>query len=944
MSQDPEQHHPGQQHPEQRHPEQLGFEGTGFGTGGAFVTGTDAGPAGAGTGTESADPEDLDLDQAPPEDLDQIPDDAPPRPARAAKAVGPSEHRQQKKRPEWLLDQAGLDALLVGLNEPQREAVVYKDGPLLVVAGAGSGKTRVLTRRIAYLVGSGEVAPWGVLAITFTNKAAEEMRSRVRELLGEAADKMWVSTFHSACVRILRSQADRLGYRRSFTIYDDADSRRLVEQVERDLGLDTKRLPPRSVQGAISAAKSELLDFEAYRASAQTFIERRVADVYTEYQQRLHAASAMDFDDLLLVTVNLFDAFPDVLAAYRQRFRQVLVDEFQDTNRAQNELVLRLTSEHRNVTVVGDVDQSIYAWRGADIRNLLEFKNAFPDAKTVALEQNYRSTKTILDVANAVIVNNVSRVPKDLWTDVGAGDLVCRYRAEDERDEALWVASEIGRLHSAETLPYGDVAVFYRTNAQSRVLEEELVREGVPYKVVGGTRFYDRREVRDVLAYLKVLLNPSDEISCRRIVNVPKRGVGDTSVDRMASWARSHNRSFADAFFEPEEAGLTGKAAKGVKALAELLEELRQMVTSDASPASIVDAVLERTGYSASLRADSTVESEGRLENLAELQTVAAEYNSLDSFLESVALVSDSDELEGDGTRVSLMTLHVAKGLEFPAVFLVGMEDGIFPHSRSIDDPAGIEEERRLFYVGITRARRFLYLSHAWSRTVFGSTSAAIASRFLKEVPEELVRDSGLSYVTRPDPARLPGDRSGRGGSGRWSTGSGSGSRPGSDRYSARGRDDWDELDSQDPFEAQDGYERDRYDSESRYEREDTYESNGGYGRTRSGGSRSAASGFKQSPSTRSTSTASRSVAARSGTAGSAATGSGATGSGATGSDATGSGPAGSGYRYDTVPTRSTSSTGARSQSRAAGSGSSSTSTSRKPKGRLPKMAEDKFK
>ncbi len=711
---------------------------------------------------------------------------APPRPARPAKAAGRPDSGPHRERPKWLLDEAGLAALLDGLNEPQREAVCHPDGPLLVVAGAGSGKTRVLTRRIAYLVGSGRVPPWQVLAITFTNKAADEMRHRLKDLLGEVADRMWVSTFHSACVRILRSQADRLGYRKSFTIYDDADSRRLIEQVERDLDIDTRRLSPRSVQGAISAAKSELLDFETYKSNAQTFIERRVGDVYAEYQQRLHAASAMDFDDLLMVTVNLFDSFEEVLAAYRSRFLHILVDEFQDTNRAQNELVLRLAAEHRNITVVGDVNQSIYRWRGADIRNLLEFEQAFPDAAVVALEQNYRSTKTILDVANAVIVNNVSRVPKDLWTDVGEGDPVCRYRAEDERDEALWVASEIGRLHRAEGLRYGDVAVFYRTNAQSRVLEEDLVRAGIPYKVVGGTRFYDRREIRDVLAYLKVLLNPADEVSARRIVNVPKRGVGDTSVNRIANWARANGRSFGDALSQPEAAGLSGKAAKGVRSLAALLDELRSLAASGSSPASIVESVLERTGYGKELRDEHSIESEGRLENLTELQTVAAEYDTLDSFLESVALVSDADELDGDGTRVSLMTLHVAKGLEFPAVFLVGMEDGIFPHSRSLDDPASLEEERRLFYVGITRARRFLYLSHAWSRTVFGSTSPAMASRFLSEVPDELVRDSGVSFMHRPDPARLPGE-SGRSDSGAWRTRRQSGQNGGSTR-NARSR------------------------------------------------------------------------------------------------------------------------------------------------------------
>jgi DNA helicase II / ATP-dependent DNA helicase PcrA len=737
--------------------------------------------------------------------------DLPPRPARAARAVGPAEDRRERQKPAWLLDEEGLESLLEGLNGPQREAVEHPQGPLLVVAGAGSGKTRVLTRRIAYLVGSGKVAPWQVLAITFTNKAAEEMRTRLRDLLGDAADKMWVSTFHSACVRILRSQADRLGYSKNFTIYDDADSRRLIEQVERDLNVDTKRLPPRSVQGAISAAKSELLDFETYRSVAQTFLERRVADVYAEYQNRLHAGSAMDFDDLLMLTVNLFDSFPDVLEAYRHRFRYVLVDEYQDTNRSQNELVLRLAAEHRNVTVVGDVDQSIYAWRGADIRNLLQFEETFPDAKVVALEQNYRSTKTILDTANAVIVNNVSRVPKDLWTDTTAGDPVCRYRAEDERDEASWVASEILRLHAREDLAYGDVAVFYRTNAQSRVLEEELVRAGIPYKVVGGTRFYDRREVRDVMAYLKLVVNPSDEVSCRRIVNVPKRGVGDASADRIATWARSNGRSFADALADPEAVGLTGKAAKGAASLAALLDELRQMNEARTAPAGILEAVIQRTGYGAELHAERTVESEGRLENLAELQTVAAEYDTLEEFLESVALVSDSDELDGDGTRVSLMTLHVAKGLEFPAVFLVGMEDGIFPHSRSLDDPKGIEEERRLFYVGITRARRFLYLSHAWSRTVFGQMSAAIPSRFLSEIPDELVRDVGMSYLNRPDPARLASDPGGwdersrrrRRAAGGYRSGGGSDD----DFYLDRWADDDDVASRQDMAERDDWYE-----------------------------------------------------------------------------------------------------------------------------------------
>jgi DNA helicase-2/ATP-dependent DNA helicase PcrA len=642
-------------------------------------------------------------------------------------------------------------ALLEGLNGPQAEAVRHVEGPLLVVAGAGSGKTRVLTRRIAYLIATGAAAPFQILAITFTNKAAAEMRERVGELIGPVADRMWVSTFHSACVRILRAHADRLGYRRSFTIYDTADARRLLEQVMRDLDMDTKKLPPRAVQGVISRAKAELVDFETMRSSALTIYDRRIAEIYAAYQQRLFAASAMDFDDLLMVTVNLLQAFDDVLDEYRKRFTYVHVDEYQDTNRAQNELVLLLGAEHRNVCVVGDSDQSIYAFRSADIRNILEFEAAFPDATVIPLEQNYRSTGNILDAANALIANNSSRIPKALWTEGEQGVPICRYRAVDEHDEAGWVAGEITRLHRSEGLRYGDIAVFYRTNGQSRVLEEELVRAGVPYKVVGGTRFYDRREVKDLLAYLRVVVNPDDEVSARRIVNVPRRGIGDTSVERLALWARAQGISFAASFGRAEEAGLTGRAAKGAANLAGLLGELRAVWEQGAPPGVLVDAVVDGAGYRAELEADDSIEAAGRLENLAELVNVAAEYEDLDTLLDSVALVSDADDLEGDASRVSLMTLHVAKGLEFPAVFLVGLEDGVFPHMRSLDDPRQLEEERRLCYVGITRARRFLYLSHAWSRTLWGSTSHAIPSRFLGEIPGELVRDAGLEIPGRPD-------------------------------------------------------------------------------------------------------------------------------------------------------------------------------------------------
>ncbi len=644
--------------------------------------------------------------------------------------------------------------LLEDLNEPQRRAVVHRDGPLLVVAGAGSGKTRVLTRRVGHLIATGDARPWEILAITFTNKAADEMRSRLIGLVGPVAEKMWVSTFHAACVRILRAHADRLGYRKSFTIYDDTDSRRLVEQILRDLNIDAKKIPPRSVQATISGAKAEMMDAAAFVDQASSVFERRMADVYVEYQQRLFAASAMDFDDLLFQAVKLFRTAPDVLESYRTRFRQVLVDEYQDTNGVQNELVMLLCAEHRNICIVGDTDQSIYAFRGADIRNILEFEKAFPDAVVIPLEQNYRSTKTILDAANAVIVNNTSRVPKELWTDGARGEPINRFRAEDEYDEAAWVAAEIGRLHHAEGLRYGDVAIFYRTNGQSRALEEALVRKTIAYKVVGGTRFYDRREVKDILAYLRVVANPSDEISARRIVNVPRRGVGDTSADRLAAWARGRGRSFADSFDFAAEAGVTGRAAAGLASLSVLLDDLRSEADAGAGPAVLIDAVGTRPGYVAELEAEDTLDAAGRLENIAELMAAAVDYDSLDEFLESVALVSDADEIEQDESRVSLMTLHTAKGLEFPAVFLVGMEDGVFPHIRALDDPMQLEEERRLCYVGITRARRHLYLTHAWSRTQWGATSHAIPSRFLSEIPAELVRDVGASSLARPDPTR----------------------------------------------------------------------------------------------------------------------------------------------------------------------------------------------
>ncbi|HEY3942998.1 MAG TPA: UvrD-helicase domain-containing protein [Acidimicrobiales bacterium] len=645
--------------------------------------------------------------------------------------------------PEPARPRRRADELLEGLTGPQRAATVHRGGPLLVVAGAGSGKTRVLTRRIAHLLATGDAAPWQVLAITFTNKAADEMRRRVEELVGPRAGRMWVSTFHSACLRILRSTAVHLGYQPSFTVYDDTDSRRLVELVVAEQGLDSKRFAPRAVAAVISQAKAELVDPARFAAQGQPDgdpFHRRIAAVYAEYQRRLLAANAMDFDDLLMQAVVVLQRHEDVRRSYQERFTHILVDEFQDTNRAQNELVLLLGRDHGNVCVVGDSDQSIYRFRAADIRNILEFEATFPDATTILLEQNFRSTQTILDAANAVIANNAGRVAKRLFTEGDAGEPIVRYAAENEHDEAWWVAGEIRRLRAAESLDPSDIAVFYRTNAQSRVLEEELVRAAIPYKVIGGTRFYDRKEIKDLLAYLRVVANPADEVSVRRIVNVPKRGIGASSVARLAAWASVNGVPFAGALERAEEAGLTGKALQGARQLVELLEDLRASLGSK-SPGGLVEAVAERSGYLAELVAERSHEADGRIENIAELVTVAAEYEDVAELLETVALVSDADDLDGQDGRVSLMTLHTAKGLEFPAVFLVGLEDGVFPHSRALGDPVELEEERRLAYVGITRARRLLYLSYAWVRSMWGQTSHNIPSRFLAEIPDELVRD-----------------------------------------------------------------------------------------------------------------------------------------------------------------------------------------------------------
>ncbi len=640
---------------------------------------------------------------------------------------------------------AGPSPFAEGLNPDQLDAVAHESGPLLVIAGAGSGKTRVLTHRVAHLIHNG-VHPSKILAITFTNKAAAEMRERVGALVGPVVKTMWVSTFHSACVRILRANADALGYPRQFSIYDAADSNRLTSYVIRDLGLDAKRFTPRGVHSIISLWKNELIDPDEAQRRAQNIFDRKHADVYAEYQARLHKAGAMDFDDLLTNTVKLFREHGDVLEHYRQRFQHILVDEYQDTNQAQNEMVLLLADGHRNVCVVGDSDQGVYGWRGADLRNILEFEQAFPDVTTVILDQNYRSTQTILDAANAVIDNNVERKPKSLWTDSGMGERIVRYHAEDEGDEATWVAGTARQLHADDATNFREMAVLYRTNAQSRVVEEAFMRLGIPYKVVGGTRFYDRREIKDAMAYLRAVINPADEVSVKRVLNVPKRGIGDASVSKLDAFAAVEGIAFTDALRRADEAGITGPAVRGIASFVDLLDTMSTVVADpDQGPGDVLQSALDGSGYLAELEAEDTIEAHTRIENLGELVGSAREFTVMDEFLEQVALVADTDDLP-DGEiedQVVLMTLHSAKGLEFPVVFLVGCEEGIFPHNRALNEPTEMEEERRLAYVGITRAMKRLYMSHAWSRQLFGSTQYNPPSRFFDEIPESLVESIG---------------------------------------------------------------------------------------------------------------------------------------------------------------------------------------------------------
>jgi DNA helicase II / ATP-dependent DNA helicase PcrA len=685
-----------------------------------------------------------------------------------------------------------VDALLDGLNPQQRAAVVHEGSPLLIVAGAGSGKTRVLTHRIAYLLAERDVEPRQILAITFTNKAAGEMAGRVVTLTGARSRSMWVMTFHSACVRILRREARRFGYPSSFSIYDQADSQRLMAMVCRELDLDAKYHPPKAMANKVSALKNELIDYETLAGRATGYREKALAEAYGEYQRRLVAAGAMDFDDLIMVTVNLLQSFGDMAAEYRERFRHVLVDEYQDTNHAQYVLVRELAGaggdSPAELAVVGDADQSIYAFRGATIRNIEEFERDFAGARVIMLEQNYRSTQNILAAANAVVSQNPGRIPKNLWSDAGDGPPITGYVADSEHDEAAFVAEEVDRLADEGLAAPGQVAVFYRTNAQSRVFEEVFIRSGLPYKVVGGVRFYERREVRDLLAYLRLIANADDEVSLRRVLNTPRRGIGDRAEEYVAALASRDKISFAAALARPGDVpGLAARSARAIEGFNDLMAEFRGMVEAGSAVGDVAAAVLERTGYIAELEASTDLQDASRIENVNEMVAVAREFDArfpdgtLNEFLEQVSLVADADEIpEGEehGGMVTLMTLHTAKGLEFPVVFLTGLEENVFPHERSMGDDHELAEERRLAYVGITRAEQRLYLTRAATRTWFGRPGYHKQSRFLTEVPahlidwrrdesaaappasERLARRPGVRTLgNRPVPALQPGDR-----------------------------------------------------------------------------------------------------------------------------------------------------------------------------------------
>jgi DNA helicase-2/ATP-dependent DNA helicase PcrA len=642
---------------------------------------------------------------------------------------------------------ASPERYLADLNPAQREAVLATEGPVLVVAGAGSGKTRVLTHRIAHLVTACGVKPQEILAITFTNKAAGEMKERLEGILGDVAQRMWVMTFHAACGRILRREAPGLGYRSNFTIYDQADQVRLVKQCLEELDRDPKRFVPRGIHAQISNAKNQLIGPEEYKSRVASFYDQTVADVYGLYQRRLHASNAVDFDDLLMLTVEVLERFPEARTRWQKAFRYVLVDEYQDTNHAQYRLLQLLAGEHRNVFAVGDPDQSIYAFRGADIRNILEFERDFGGAKQIALEQNYRSTNSVLRAANAVIANNRERKPKSLWSELGEGDPVRAIEVEDEHAEARFVAAEVASLVD-EGWSGSEIAVFYRTNAQSRVLEDVLVRQEIPYQVIGGPKFYERAEIKDAMAYLQVIDNPFDAVSLTRIANRPRRGIGDASLARLQTFADSQGISLWESLERADEAGVGAAPLKAVERFRTLMQSSMAGALELSVP-EVLERVLERSGYLEALEAERTVEAQGRIENLLELVGVAREYQeraeepTLSEFLQQLSLYSDQDDLSAERSLVTLMTLHNAKGLEFRAVFLIGMEEGVFPHSRSLEEQ-GLEEERRLAYVGLTRAKERLTLTHAASRSLWGSRGYNLPSRFLDELPQDEIERERL--------------------------------------------------------------------------------------------------------------------------------------------------------------------------------------------------------
>ncbi len=640
--------------------------------------------------------------------------------------------------------------LLAGLNPVQQDAVKTTDGPLLIMAGAGSGKTRVLTHRIAYLMSEKEVAPWNILAITFTNKAAREMKERVGELVGPVAEDIWISTFHSMCVRILRRDIDRIGINRNFSILDSSDQLSVIKKLVKEQNLDPKKFDPRSILGTISSAKNELKTADEYAKSATGPYEQAVSDIYEAYQKRLRKNHALDFDDLIMTTIHLFKRVPEVLEFYQRKFQYIHVDEYQDTNHAQYLLVKLMASRFENLCVVGDSDQSIYRWRGADIGNILSFEKDYPKANTVFLEQNYRSTKKILQAANNVIEKNANRKPKNLWTENDEGKNILYYRGGDERDEAYFVAGRMKDLAESGKYKLSDIAVLYRTNAQSRVMEEVLLKSNISYSIVGGTKFYDRKEIKDLLAYLRLIANPDDDISLTRIINVPKRGIGATTVDKIANFAAAQGISMYSALQEVEQIGLS---ARFVKTLSEFTTQLNNWTNMQEylSVTELVDEVLDKTGYRDMLKNEKTLESEGRLENIEEFLSVTQNFEksnedkSLVAFLTDLALIADIDQLDEDEAKeqdaVTLMTLHSAKGLEFPVVFLMGLEEGVFPHSRSLMEEDEMEEERRLAYVGITRAEKELFITNAQMRTLFGRTNMNPVSRFISEIPEELLED-----------------------------------------------------------------------------------------------------------------------------------------------------------------------------------------------------------